>query len=73
MRESPEEEAICRRAICARILDWRGILAALVEIVWPIGTKQTFCNVAADAFYELDEGTDILGMQKIARDSKKKH
>jgi hypothetical protein len=51
----------------------KNTVAELVEIVWPSGAKQTFRNVAVDAFYEAEEGKDILGVQKIARDSKKKH
>jgi hypothetical protein len=31
-----------------------------IEIHWPDGTKQVFTNVAADRFYQVTEGKDIL-------------
>ena len=36
-----------------------------VEVTWPSGFKQVFHDVEADRFYQIEEGKDHLGLQKI--------
>jgi len=41
--------------------------ADTLEIQWPSGLRQTFRDIAADAFYVVEEGKDRLGVQKFTR------
>jgi len=36
-----------------------------VEVSWPSGSKQTFSNVEADKFYQVEEGKDDLVLQQF--------
>ena len=40
--------------------------AETVEIQWPSGLRQVFRNVEADKFYQIEEGNDQLGPQRMA-------
>jgi hypothetical protein len=44
--------------------------AETVEVKWPSGLEQTFRNVEADKFYLIEEGTDRLNIQRLARPAK---
>jgi hypothetical protein len=37
-----------------------------VEIQWPSGLRQVFRNVEADKFYQIEEGRNRLGPQRMA-------
>jgi hypothetical protein len=45
----------------------RATRADTLEIQWPSGLRQTFRDIAADAFYVVEEGRDQLGVQKFTR------
>ena len=45
----------------------RATVAESVEITWPSGLRQTFRNIAADAFYRVEEGKEQLSRQKFGR------
>jgi hypothetical protein len=45
----------------------RAAKADTLEIQWPSGLRQTFHDIAADAFYVVEEDRDKLGLQKFAR------
>ncbi|HLX76640.1 MAG TPA: ASPIC/UnbV domain-containing protein, partial [Terriglobales bacterium] len=38
-----------------------------VEVSWPSGLRQCFQHVAADKFYVMEEGRQMLTLQKFAR------
>ena len=44
--------------------------ADTLEIQWPSGLRQTFRDIAADAFYVVEEGKDQLGVQKFTRSAR---
>jgi hypothetical protein len=48
----------------------RATKADSLEVQWPSGLRQTFRDIAADAFYVVEEGKDQLGMQKFTRSSR---
>ena len=48
----------------------RATKADALEIQWPSGLRQTFRDIAADAFYVVEEGNDQLGVQKFARSAR---
>ena len=37
-----------------------------VEVQWPSGLRQVFQNVEGDKFYQIEEGNDQLGPQRMA-------
>jgi hypothetical protein len=37
-----------------------------IEINWPSGKKQIFEDVEADKFYQIDENTDVIALQRFA-------
>ncbi len=37
-----------------------------VEVQWPSGLRQMFRNVEGDKFYQIEEGNDQLGPQRMA-------
>jgi hypothetical protein len=41
-----------------------------IEISWPSGTKQIFQDVDADKFYQIDEGNDVMSLQKFVPQAK---
>jgi hypothetical protein len=43
--------------------------AESVEVSWPSGVHQVFKNVDADRFYQIEEGSNQLGLQKFVRKS----
>jgi hypothetical protein len=43
----------------------RATKAETLEVHWPSGLRQTFRDIAADAFYVIEEGRDQLGTQKM--------
>jgi hypothetical protein len=45
----------------------RATVAESVEITWPSGLRQTYRNIAADAFYLVEEGKEQLARQKFGR------
>jgi len=45
----------------------RATKAETVEVKWPSGLRQVFHDVDADKFYQIQEGSGQLGLQRFAR------